>query len=98
MITEELTGSYPIKALTITLFSGQTINFEPRGTFIIGSKGRIDVTVSGRNQDSIMIILQRREGKDNWSIIRNRDLKNAKEFNKGQFLSLIDNVIERQIQ
>jgi hypothetical protein len=93
LITEELTGPYKTESLVLSLFNGGTISFNPKGTFVIGSKGRVDLSISGRYQDSIMLILQRIDNIDKWTIIKNRDLHNAREFNKGQFLNLLDNVI-----
>ncbi len=42
-INEELLGEYEIDALVLTI-NNKKIKFEPVGTMLIGSKGRVDVT------------------------------------------------------
>lgn len=93
LIQEEYTGTYEVEQSIITLFNGITISFIPIGTFILASKGRIDINVSGRFKDSLMLILQRKENVDNWQLIFNRDHRNSKNFNKAQLFNLIENVI-----
>lgn len=94
ILEEQTEDAYPVEQLNLTLFNGRIIIFNPIGTFIIGgSKGRIDITITGRFQDSIMLILHRKDEVDNWTIIKNRDLQNVKELNKGQLFNLIENVI-----
>lgn len=43
LINEELLGEYKIDALVLTI-NNKKIKFEPVGTMLIGSKGRVDVT------------------------------------------------------
>ncbi|WP_447071735.1 hypothetical protein [Shewanella indica] len=49
-LTEEYIGTYTVKVMTVD-FAGQKITFEPIGTLLIGTKGRIDMEgVKGRVQ------------------------------------------------
>lgn len=49
-LTEEYIGTYSAKAMTVD-FAGQKLTFEPIGTLLIGTKGRIDMEgVKGRVQ------------------------------------------------
>ncbi|MBN1006959.1 hypothetical protein [Amphritea pacifica] len=49
-LTEEYIGTYTVKVMTVD-FAGQRLTFEPIGTLLIGTKGRIDMEgVKGRVQ------------------------------------------------
>ncbi|WP_446808937.1 hypothetical protein ACH50O_16990 [Methylomonas sp. 2BW1-5-20] len=49
-LTEDYIGTYTVKAMTVD-FAGQKLTFEPIGTLLIGTKGRIDMEgVKGRVQ------------------------------------------------
>lgn len=49
-LTEEFIGTYSVRVMTVD-FAGQKLTFEPVGTLLIGTKGRIDMEgVKGRVQ------------------------------------------------
>lgn len=54
LIIEESLGSYNIDSLTLTINS-KKIKFEPIGTMLIGSKGRVDVTGPFGNERFMLI-------------------------------------------
>jgi len=55
IITEESLGQYEIDSLTLTINSNK-IKFEPIGTMLIGSKGRVDVTGPFGKEKFILIM------------------------------------------
>lgn len=93
LLTEELSGTYSISTLEITILDKTKMRFEPFGTFIIGGKGRIDITINLRQFDSYRLILQPINNFEKWFLIKNRDNVNKKEFTQSQLLILIDNAI-----
>lgn len=55
VISEELTGEYLVKGLTITMAQTK-VRFRPIGTFLIGTPGRIDMYVNGNPEPEMFII------------------------------------------
>lgn len=96
-INEERTGSYKSEQLSLTILNDTKIIFEPKGTFILGAYGRIDIISNSRFFGNFILALQDIEGKKLWFLIENRDNSTKKIFNKSQLFKIIqDAVIKKQ--
>jgi hypothetical protein len=91
-IKEEQTGAYKTTQFTIKPLIGKQIMFKPRGTFIIGAKGRIDIYIPNYKKD-LMLILNRTKDKDSWSLIVDKNRNNKFDFTKSQFINLLDDAL-----
>ena len=91
-INEDRTGTYNVNQFTIKPLIGKQIMFKPRGTFIIGAKGRIDIYIPNYGKD-LMLLLDRIKGKDKWYLIVDMKINNKMEFTKSQFLNLLDDAL-----
>jgi hypothetical protein len=91
---EENTDDYTISTLTIIRENENLLKFAPIGTYILGAKGRIDITSDLTSLDSYMLILQNYNNTEKWYIVKNKDYNSKKEYTQSQLLILIENVIE----
>ncbi len=91
-IYEEKTGNYLISFLNIRPLFGKSISFIPKGTFIFGAEGRIDINIPNYGKN-LMLILNRSNDKDSWFLLIDKDFQKKVEFQKSQFISLLDDAI-----
>ncbi len=79
-------GQYNAKVLTIVI-GGQRISFVPKGTLIVGGRGRIDI--EGHKGMRTIIL---RDGE--WSIVQRGPKLKSTKFNKSSFQNVLDEVME----
>jgi len=88
-LNEERTGSYKSEQITLTILNDTKIIFEPKGTFILGANGRIDIVSNRRFFGNYILVLQDVECDKVWYLIENRDNSTKKVFNKSQLFKII---------
>jgi hypothetical protein len=89
MTQEELTGAYKVEALALRIGKDEII-FQPIGTYMLGSFGRIDI--NGKIKSFILALTELDEKKpieSKWMIVDKVDRMNRKSFSKNNFESLI---------
>lgn len=89
-LSEEHIGAYAADALVLE-FTGQGIVLEPKGTVIVGARGRVDVFLRGqRGAQPVMLILGGPKDAAYWSIWPTRDPGTRQTLDESTFKSLLD--------
>ena len=94
IITEEMTGSYGVDALILKIGKEEII-LEPRGTYMLGSSGRIDIR--GKNNTYILALTELDDKKkidEKWIIVDKIDRMKRKKLSKETFQELIQELSE----
>ena len=83
-LSEENIGAYTAPELVLE-FGTEAIVLEPRGTLIVGARGRVDVFRRGSRSDQIMLILSDSEQGPRWDIWPTRDPRQRKPMEGPSF-------------
>jgi hypothetical protein len=92
-LSEEHIGVYAADALVLQ-FGLQGIVLEPKGTLIVGSRGRIDLFRRGARGEPIMLILSGSKEAPGWQIWPTRDPRERKPLNKSTFEGIVEGLLE----
>lgn len=92
-LSEEHIGAYAADALVLE-FGPQAIVLEPKGTLIIGARGRIDIFRRGYRSDQVMLILSGPKEERLWEIWPTRDPRQRKRMDQTSFESLLETLLE----
>jgi hypothetical protein len=90
-ISEELLGAYEVDVLRIIFFNGQTVTLTPKGLYVIGAAGRIDIKIG-----SEVIMLVRTGDNLQWTFAKREGRGKPKrwEFNETTFKELLTEFAE----
>lgn len=92
-LSEEHLGSYQAPLLVLD-FSGAAVILEPRGTLIVGSRGRVDVFRRGyRGKQSVMLILGPAKDEPSWSIWPSKNPRDRQPLDDSTFKALIESFL-----
>ncbi len=95
-LNEERTGSYKSEQISLIILNDTKIIFEPKGTYILGAYGRIDIVSNSRFFGNFILVLQEVEGEKLWYLIENRDNSAKKIFNKSQLFKIIQDAVSKK--
>lgn len=95
-ISEDRTGNYDCEQLSLTIYNDIQIIFEPRGTYILGASGRIDIVSNMRFFGNYILVLQDDAGEKVWYLIENRNNTTKRVFNKSQLFKIIQDAISKK--
>lgn len=95
-LNEERTGSYKSEQISLTVLNDTRIIFEPKGTYILGAYGRINIDSNSRFFGNYILVLQDIEGEKVWYLVENRDNTTKKVFNKSQLFKIIQDAISKK--
>lgn len=91
-LTEEHIGTYEADVLLLD-FSGKIIVLEPRGTLLIGSRGRVDVFLRGHRARPIMLILEGDRDSASWGIWKSRHPRDRLDLTKDTFEKAVEDLL-----
>lgn len=87
-VTEEHLGQYLADALVLGFGSDEVILLHPKGTFIIGARGRVDVYRTGNASRIVMLILGTDKANPRWTIWPSRN--DRKPWTKDNFEAVLE--------
>lgn len=91
-MTEEGVGHYEIDRLDIEV-GNETVRLDPRGTIVIGARGRIDMSHLGSG-DPLYLVLIGTDDKPAWSIVRSKERGTLTPLTKETFEQALDGLLE----
>lgn len=91
-VTEDGLDPYEIDRLDIEVGT-ETVRLDPRGTIVIGARGRIDMSHLGSG-DPIYLVLVGSDDRPGWSIVEPKDRKNLRPLTKETFESALESLLE----
>lgn len=93
-LSEEHIGVYAANALVLT-FTNQAIVLEPKGTIIVGARGRIDVFLRGsRGSQVVMLLLSGPKECPQWTIWPERDPRSHQKLDESTFKELLNSLLQ----
>ena len=92
-LSEEHVGAYAANALVLT-FTNEAIVLEPKGTLIVGARGRVDVFQRGaRGSQVVMFILGGPKEAPEWTIWPTRDPRSRLPLDEHNFKALLESLL-----
>jgi hypothetical protein len=92
-LSEENIGAYAANALVLE-FGPQGIVLEPKGTLIIGARGRVDLFRRGARGEPLMLILSGSKDAPRWEIWLTRDPRQRKPMDQPSFEDVLESLLE----
>lgn len=89
---EDSVGSYEIDQLDIEV-GDEVVRFDPKGTVVIGARGRIDVTLLGSGDPSILVLTGEAD-QPAWSIVDRSARTNLVPLTRESFEALLERLLE----
>jgi len=90
---EEKIGAYTADSLVLE-FGPHEIVLEPKGTLIVGARGRVDVFRRGSRGGQIMLILSGSKEEPRWEIWPTRDPRQRKAMEQPSFEEMLETLLE----
>lgn len=91
-VHEEQIGTYDIDVLDIDV-GPETVRLAPRGTVVIGARGRVDMTLLGRG-DPLMLILAEADGGRAWFVVERQRRTTLTRLTGDAFEAALERVLE----
>ena len=92
-LSEENIGVYTTDSLVLE-FGLHGIVLEPKGTLIVGARGRVDVFRRGSRGEPIMLILSGPNDAPRWEIWTTRDPRHRKPMDQPSFEGVLESMLE----
>jgi hypothetical protein len=92
-LVEEGIGDYNAEELILE-FGPEAIILQPKGTLIVGARGKVDVFRRGSRGEHIMLILSGAKETPHWEIWPSRDPRQRKPLEQASFEELLENLLE----
>ena len=92
-LSEEKIGGYTADELVLE-FGPEGIILEPKGTLIVGARGRVDVFRRGFRREQIMLILGGPKEEPRWEIWPSRDPRQRKVLEQLSFEGMLETLLE----
>ena len=92
-LSEENIGTYAADELVLE-FGLQAIVLEPKGTLVVGARGRVNVFRRGSRAEQVMLILSGSKQEPRWDIWPTRNPRQRKPREQSSFEEVLDRLLE----